>query len=343
MPSGELDIRPYTAADDAEALALDRACMQGTAYRLSFERPTFRRRAENFDDWAIFAGWLRGRIVALAGIATKPATLFGVPTTVAFGFDLRVHPDFRGRGLAGRMAGVAADWAWERSDLVYSWVAEDNRVSGAVLKRLHGRPLAAFRYLVYPTHRRLAPEREVRSASPEEVYARHVRRAGPFDLLTSPQVATMPGHVRSWTVRAGGELAACSAWDNSGILAEVVESLPRGLALAGAAFGTWPLTRARLPRIPGPGERIRSWYLHDVVATRPALGRDLVRHVAAEARERDIDFLYIAHPPSQAAWIQRVRKDHPRFFAPVLAYRMWGALKDDPGARLAAYVDIRDL
>ncbi|MGK7312769.1 MAG: GNAT family N-acetyltransferase [Candidatus Longimicrobiales bacterium M2_2A_002] len=343
-----LEIGRYSPADEAELLELERLCPQGTRFRLGFRRPAFRRRAESFDDWAIFTGRVNGRLIAVSAVATKPARLFGAPATVAFGFDLRVHPAFRGHGIGERMTRAGAEWGARRADLVYSWIATGNGASRTVLERVRGRPGARYRYLVCPTYRGRAPELPVRPADPGEVHETHVRRAGPFDVYTDPGVGRgTEGHVGAWIAHRGRVAAGCSAWDNSHILAEVVERLPRPLRIAGAALRSWPLDRPRLPCIPEPGEPLRSWYLHDFFARDPRAARSLIRHVALEARTAGIDFLHLVHLPDQAPAVRAVRAEYPRFLAPVLHYQMLTARDTrrggiGPSVR-TAYVDIRDL
>lgn len=343
-----LEIGRYSPADETELLELERLCPQGTRLRLGFRRPTFRRRAESFDDWAIFTGRVDGRLIAVSAAATKPALLFGAPAKAAFGFDLRVHPAFRGRGIGERMTRAGAEWSARRADLVYSWIATGNGASRTVLDRIRARPGARYRYLVCPTYRARPPELPVRPADPGEVHETHVRTAGPFDLYTDPGVDRgTEGHVGSWVAEHGGMAAGCSAWDNSHVLAEVVERLPRPLRLAGAAIRSWPFDRPRLPHIPEPGTPLRSWYLHDFFARDPRAARSLIRHVALEARAAGIDFLHLVHLPDQADPVRAVRADYPRFLAPVLHYEMLtapeeGRSGDGPRVR-TAYVDIRDL
>jgi GNAT superfamily N-acetyltransferase len=344
-PAERLEIGTYAARDDTEALELERSCVQGGRYGLGYRRPTFRRRAESFPKWTLITGRVGGRLVAIAGVAAKPAVLFGDPATVAVGFDLRVHPDYRGLGIGERMAGLAAAWGRERADLVYSWVAAENRASTIVMERVRGVPCALYRHLVYPVYRGLVPGRPARRAGYEEVHHTHVRFAGPFDLYCNPRDAGWSaGHVGSWIVRQGTDVAACSVLDNSSVLAEVVERLPTALRLLGAASNRWIGGGRLLPHIPRQGETLRSWYLHDAVATCPAAGRDLLRHVARQARDGGIDFLHLVYPPSQEGWVCEARKDVPRPFAPLLEFGMWGAGPAISRRPLrTAYIDVREL
>ena len=145
-------------------------------------------------------------------------------------------------------------------------------------------------------------------------------------------------------MREGSAVAGCSAWDNREILGEVVMGLPRRLRLLGGMLRMPPLRWARLPHVPRRGEALRSWYLYDAHATRPDLGVALIRHVAAAARKQGIDYLYLTHTAGQG-WVEAVRADYPRAFAPVIRYVMVGGWsRPEPLGRLdRLYVDIRDL
>ena len=92
----------YAPSDSDEALALDAACAQGGALRLSFRRPTFHARASAYPEHVILTARLDGRLVGTLAVAAKPVDFLGRPARAAFAFDLRVHPEARGRGLARR-------------------------------------------------------------------------------------------------------------------------------------------------------------------------------------------------------------------------------------------------
>lgn len=340
-----LEIELYTAEDNEEALALDRSVVQGDAFRLSFHRSTFHRRAENFAEHMLFTGRIEGRLAALIAVGFKDVVLRGSPMRAAFVFDLRVHPDFRRRGIARRICLDARDHCRSMADFAYSWIIDDNRAARAVVDLLDAEEVGAYRYLIYPTYRHLRPRRIPLETSLDEVHAQMVEVEGPFDLYTDPRRGgNLEPHVSSWIVRDGGDAAGCSIWDNRDILGEVVEALPLRLRMARGLFESPPFRAAEVPRIPGPGEQVRSWYLFDSFATRPQLAQDLMRHIAHLAREQDIDFCHLAHIESQA-WVSAVRADLPRIFAPVLRYLMLaGWDRPEPFPRLERiYVDVRDL
>ena len=340
-----LEIDFYSLEDNEEALLLDRAAAQGGAFRLSFHRSTFHRRAQNFTDHLLFTGRIEGRLVALAAVGFKDVVMRGETMRAALAFDLRVHPDFQRRGIGRRIARDARDCAREMATIAYSWVIDDNRAAQALLNMLDAEVVGSYRYLVYPTYRRLRARHAGSEASLDETHAGMLEVEGPFDLYTDPRRGgNLQAYVGSWVVRDGHDVAGCSAWDNRDILGEIVEALPLRLRMARALFEGPLLRGMELPHIPEPGEQLRSWYLFDAFATRPDLAVDLMRHVTDLARQQDIDYCHLPHIDTQT-WVSAVRAEVPRIFAPELRYLMLaGWDRSEPFPQLERiYVDVRDL
>ncbi len=345
MPEAEgLVLGTYRPEESDEALALERRCTQGTSYRLSFWRPTFHRRAEAYPEWRIVTARLEGSLVGLVAGAIKPVELRGEPMPAAFFFDLRVHPAFRGRGVARRLTAEIRAWASARADLAYTYAMADNGPAAGLVRLFGGVDVGGYAYLVYPTYRRWPASPGLAAASFEEVHRAMKRACGPFDLYARPEWRPgESGYAGSWMVRRGDDLAGCSAWSHQEVLAEVVESVPWGVQVADRVTRSWPFRLAPWPHLPRPGERLRSWYLFDCFATDAALARTLMRQVTRQAREQGLDYCYVIHGPRNH-WIRALRADVPRLFAPMLPYRLWADLPlhlSGPLDRL--YVDVRDL
>lgn len=338
-----LDLGVYRPEDSDEALALERQCMQGTSYRLSFRRPVFHARAETYAEWRIVTARWDGTLVGLAAAAIKSVELRGESLPAAFFFDLRVHPGFRGRGIARRLGAELYRWSGPRSALKYTFAMAENRPAAGVFTQAGAVDSGGFAYLVYPAYRPGNPWPAVTGVALEDVHDAMKRVAGPFDFYARPAVGTGTGYVGSWMVRHGADRAGCSAWSHADVLAEVVEAVPRAVRLAGRMVSAWPLRLGHWPHLPEPGERLRSWYLFDWFATDAAVATRLMRHVAGEARARGVDYCYVVHGPSDG-WIHRLRADIPRCFSPLLRYRLWVDLPARLAGPLhAVYVDVRDL
>jgi GNAT superfamily N-acetyltransferase len=339
-----LVIADYTPADDEEALDLDRRCAQGGVFRLSFERTTFRRRAENFREWRILTARLDGVLVGTIGAALKDVTLLGEQTRAAFIFDLRVHPPFRRMGIAKRLSEEILGWAFLNARVAYTYVVADNRITRHLAAVLGATLVADYEYLVYPTFRPESATSAVESATFEDVHEGFLGTASSLDFYANPECHRGGGgYVDSWFARRDGDVAGCSCWSNRGILGEVVERIPLSLRIAGQLLRAWPISRHRWPHVPRPGEELRSWYVFDFFASNAQLACEVMRRVESEAVRQGIDYCYIIHQPG-AAWLSAVRADVPRLFAPTIRYRLLARTAEGPLPEFdRIYVDIRDL
>jgi GNAT superfamily N-acetyltransferase len=341
-PADGLVIGGYTAADDEACLEIDRLAPQGAAWRLSFRREAFARRAENFDNHRVLVARLEGRVVGAVACAVKDVVLLGEPLKAAFYFDLRVDPACRRRRVGRRLTAAIMDWGRRQADFGYSYFVADN-ASVRSLSALFGVERAGgFRYLVLPTCRRTAPRTPVTRSTLDDVHEAHLEAVAPYDFHTDPRRGgRTDGWVSSWLACDGTRRGGASVWDNSAILAEVLVRAPLTMRCAARAFRAWP--RPGLPRLSLPGERIRSWYLFDVFGTDTAIVVDVVRRIAAEAREHDIDWLYLPHVDGDA-WPDAVRREAVPFFAPRVAYDLQATWARGPFPAIRRpYVDIRDL
>ena len=335
----------YVPSESGEALALDAACTQGGALRLSFRRPTFHARASAYPAHVILTARRDGRLVGTLAVAAKPVDFLGRAARAAFAFDLRVHPEARGQGLAADLAREGLAWAQRHADLTYAYTVDDNHAASRVCALMGLAEVGGYAYLVCPSASLPPPVEAAREVSYEEAHAAFCAAAGPFDLHADPGFRTgSRGYEGSWLLRSPSGVAACSAFSHRATLAEVVEELPAPLraarALADAGL-PWP---RRWPRLPRDGEELRSWYVFDVSASRPELGADLVRHVAGEARRRGIDWCHVVHT-GRDGWLGAVRARLPLLFSPVLRYRLLLRRFDGgPISRLERlHVDVRDL
>jgi GNAT superfamily N-acetyltransferase len=337
-------VRLYCRADNEEALELEKQCIQGKTFRMTFRRSAFHRRAENYSEWQIFTARIDNRLVGIAAVAVKDALLFGVATRASFFFDLRVHPEYRGRGIGRSLMRDACEWGIARSEIAYTYTLADNRTATYLGKMMGGKVVGGFSYLVYPVfHGSSAVPRAERvsfAAAHDAMLASSPR----YDFYSRPDLEARPGgYVGSWVSGNGGASAGCSAWNNHGILGEAIESVPGWLQLAGRVAGASRLFRHRFPRLPARGEELRSWYLFDFFSTDDRVGRDLMRFVARQAFDSGIDYCYLPHGPN-AGWIQAIKREAPSLIVPVVPYCMLAGGRNGQVSRIGSlYVDIRDL
>jgi GNAT superfamily N-acetyltransferase len=337
----EPTVEPYTPELSEACLALERACPQGEAFRLSFRRRAFHLRAQNFREWGIFVAREGDRVLGTAAVAFKTVFFRGERRPSAFFFDLRVHPEARRRGVAQRLTRKVLDWADARgAALHYLYCVDDNRAMRNLASLFGGGVAGGYRYLVWPAYRNLPVERPPREVTAAQVHEAYVAASGPFDFYCNPlEGGDLQGHVLSLL----GEAAGCSLWSNAGLLEEVVEATPWVYGALRRLLRTWPLRTRAWPHLPQSGEALRSWYVYDFFAARPAAGRQLMRQVNNLALARGIDFCYVICT-SASAWLSALQEEVPRLFAPLLPYCL--LVGPTTGQRIKTpriYVDIRDL
>lgn len=339
-----LVLSDYQPSESGEAMEIERAATQGSAYRLAFRRNAFHLRAEGFATHRIRTARLDGRLVGIGAAALKEVEFRGRPARAAFFFDLRVRPDVRGLGVGARLGEDLFAWAAPRSDLSYTYVMGDN-VTASRLGRRFGTDVGGYSYFVRPTSLARPVAAPLSLASKEELHERATREAGPFDFSSDPFAeGRTNGHAGSWFLASPGGLAGVSAWSTRGVLEEVVVSLPPPLRAARVLLRRLPRVTGGV-RIPEDGEALRSWYLFDFFAPDPLAARDLLRAIARVARERGVDWLYLPHAAGDPL-LSAARADVPRLFSPVVPYRLFlrqGNGDKEPGPVRRLSVDPRDL
>lgn len=339
---GSVAVEEYHPDMGPEALQLEASCTQGGSFRLGFRRVAFHRRAENFAVHRILVARLGRRMAGVVAVAIKPVELYRRQTSAAFLFDLRVHPSLRGRGIGQRLSSEAIAWGLGRAEIAYTYTMSDNRVVSYLSALFDATDVGSYCYSVIPTGRALPAPLQPARACFREVHEAMRGVSGGFDLYADPSAAMEGGgYVASWMARSGRAVAGCSAWTNREILAEVVESVPLELRALRSLARAFPRFGARFPRIPGDGEVLSSWYLFDYFSTDAALGQDLLRHVASEARGQGVDYLYLSHAPGDPH-ARAARRD--QLISPLIRYRLLARRRDGATPRIDRfYVDVRDL
>jgi len=331
----ELDIRPYSEADDAAAVALEAACVQGQSLALRFRRPSFTARSAVYDDAAIFCGWIGDRLVGTVAVARKPVELHGRSLQATYFYDLRVHPAFRGRGFAHALIRAALAERAAEAECVYILVAGQNASMLGVLEGNYRYPdevSIPLTYACVPVYRHRGVH--AAPAAPALVRSRHLAAVQPA-FVPAYRPDRMDGHVESVTVEGAG----CSLWTNADLLAEEVVRLPLPLRMLAAAR---PLLAPFLPmpEVPRPGAAIRSWFLYDVYAASEAtFGRllDAVNDRALDER-RVVLYLLLQDNNPLLAWTRAARR---LVFA--FPYRFIARGRLVPRVHDRLYLDIRDV
>lgn len=224
----------FTDADDKAALALERRCPQGTAFRIAFQRDRFVTRTEMFSTARLICAWDADRLVGIGGGAIKDVTWEGLPTRALMLYDFRIDPDNRREGIARSLALELIEWARPLAEIGYAYALGDNRAIREMARQWIGADAApAFSLLAHPTNRPAPKDAYISDADPLAVREFYVRTRGETTLECAPGSAlTGRQVVGSWQL-GDGATAGCTAWTTRGVLEEVVIGLPSAIRAAG--------------------------------------------------------------------------------------------------------------
>lgn len=339
-----IHFRDFAAADDNAALALERRCPQGQAFRIAFRRDRFAARTEAFSTARLICAWDAGRLAGVGGGAIKDVIWEGRQTRALMLYDFRIDPDYRREGIARSLALMLIDWARPLAEIGYAYALGDNRAIREMARQWIGAGAApAISLLAHPTHRPAPTDVCIIDADPLEVRNRYVRTRGEAAFACPPDPALTGRQVAgSWQL-AGGKAGGCTAWSTRGLLEEVVIGLPPTIRAAGRVLRTPLLRHLPLPHVPAIGEALRSWLVIDAHAPDPEAARTMLRAVAAKARTSGIDYCHVLAVPG-TPWLDAVRRSLPRLFAPAIPFTILARTLDGRPLQLAApIVDPRDL
>ncbi len=333
----QLRIVPYTLEDNEEALALEKTCPQGDALMLRFRRPTFHARSTVYEHSVILCAKEGERLVGIAAGALKQVMLHGRMVRALYGYDLRVHPDWRRYGTARKLAQAVID-ELSPAECIYSYVAGQNARALQFTRRAFGaRSVIELQYLVIPVFRQ-----KPGGARCEEVPASVVREGlvngtGGYELVPGFAGELMHGHVSSLVVKPG--TSGCSVWTNEALLAEEVVRLPMSIRfLRCLSIPLFPLHL--FPQIPGRGAVLKSLFIHDLFARSRSDLRELLSAVNNLAFSAGRTMLFILLQSGNPL-ITMVREAGFQFFSVPYVFLAKG--EEFPAQDEKLYIDIRDL
>lgn len=135
MPE-KVTIREATEEDGDALIALDRLCSMGLELTLAFDRsPDYFARYKAYERWtALVAEAPDGTLVGTGGMAAKTVLVAGRRSEAVYLMDLRVHPDWRRRGVATAIGDAVRDLL-AGYDLALAMVLRGNEPSLRLLKK----------------------------------------------------------------------------------------------------------------------------------------------------------------------------------------------------------------
>lgn len=331
------EISPYRLEDNAEALELERLCPQGKDLILRFVRPSFQARSGVYDNYKIFTAKLDGKLIGIAAGARKNIILKDNVIPVIYGYDLRVHPDFRKYGTAKILTDAVIKGFGEGINCAYTLVAGENDRAINFFKRGFGANVVIpLVYLFLPIYKKVKEKIEFQITDEEKVHNNFMKHNKDIDFISVFDRQRLFGHVKSISL---GEKAGGSIWTNENIFSEQVVSLPFNYNVL-RIFSDSIRPLIKLPVIPQKEEIIKSWFLYDLYAKDYDSLSHLLNSVNNLAYEEGKKFIYILlrKNDNYVRLITRTKKyafKHPYYFIAK------GSIYPDTNSKI--YIDIRDL
>jgi ribosomal protein S18 acetylase RimI-like enzyme len=334
----DISIAPFISEDDEAAIALERSCPQGNTVKLRFIRSSFRRRSEVYDKSIIVSAKSDGRLVGVAAGALKNVIFRGKAIQVLYGYDLRVHPDFRKFGLARKLTDAVMHYFPDRIDSYYTYVAGQNERAHAFVKRgIGAQVMIPLTYVIIPVYKKQHRVPEHNNVSMDEIHNLYHINNPEVEYFTDPDPVRLIGYVGS--VKLRDDKAGTSIWTNENILAEQVIGLPNRLKIM-RLMQKIAAPIVKLPRMPGIGETLKSWLLFDFFAMDEQSLRRLLRIVNNLALNSGKDFIYILLQNNNPL-LEMLQHSPLRMFT--LPYIFMAKGKELPDCDDHIYIDIRDL
>ena len=332
-----IDILPYTIDDNSAALALEDLCPQGKDIKLRFVRPSFHKRSEVYQKSRIVCAKFHGKLVGIAAGAEKILSFHGKTIRAVYGYDLRVHPDYRKYGTAKKLTDAVLEYFGNEIDCDYTYVGGQNQRALAHVSRGMGSCVKIpLTYHILPVHKPVKIKTDFEFNTISEVHSLYHEKNPAIEFITSLDPKQMIGYVNSITLN---KKAGASVWSNEDILAEQVVSMPRRLkSFRLIQKALYPLIK--LPKIPALGEIIKSWFLFDLFAIDDISLRQLLGTLNNFAFDNGKEFIYMLlqnnDPMADAIKRSGVR-------ALSVPYVFIAKGRCHPDTKDSIYIDIRDL
>jgi ribosomal protein S18 acetylase RimI-like enzyme len=334
----DINYVPYSVADNEDAIALESGCIQGESIALRFQRETFHRRSEVYENSQILCAKRSSELIGICAWAVKPLRYRDETIHAAYSYDLRVHPAYRGQGVAKGFVREASKILDNKMDCLYTLVSGENVRALSLVKRMYGTTQSLpLTYTIIPVYKRFRERKHFSISSAAEIHDLFLKENKEVDFLPELNGDRLIGFVTG--IIGEDACAGCSIWTNETLLAEQVVSLSWKYRVQRACFEALrPLVK--LPRIPKPLETIRSWFLFDLFARDADALHQLLRRVNNLALDHGRDFIYMLHQKGDPH-LSLIYSAGLRVYK--LPYFFLAKGRICPGKRDKIYIDIRDL
>jgi len=331
-----LRIEPYRDADNAAALELENRCPQGDSLEMRFVRTSFSRRSEVYDRYRLLCAREGDHLIGIAGAARKKVHLHGRDIVAAYGYDVRIDPDYRKHGTGLRLSRELMNGVGDR-DCTYTYISgENSRALGLLRFGFGPKVIIPLTYVIIPVYKYRRDSGRYGEVSGETLHKQYLLANPDMEFTPEYSPPRMLGHVTSFS---DGGSSGCSIWTNRELLAETITRLPCGLSMARKVFSLMARVM-NVPSIPAPGELIDSYFLYDLYARSDGELKSLLRQVGNHAFAGGQKFLY-ALLPNNSPVLAMMKRSHIMHFSMPYLFLAGGKIYPHPEDQI--YVDIRDL
>jgi GNAT superfamily N-acetyltransferase len=334
-----MKITPYTLEDNEAALDLEEQCVQGESIVLKYRRPTFHARSQVYDKYRILCAKIDNNLVGITAWAEKLVKLHGEIISTAYNYDLRVHPDYRKKGVAISLTKAMFSNIGQEVDCIYTLIAGENiRALGLAQKIFETKLAIPLTYVIIPVYKKFKQADNYFLAGANEVQTQYFKTNDQTDFIPEFSEKKMIGYVSS-TILAKEKVGGCSLWTNENLLAEQVVAIPRSYRIQ-RIFSKLLRPFVKLPYIPKPADIIPSWFLYNLYAGSEENFRSLMVSVNNFAFEKGRKYLYVLLQNNDQILAFFKGAGHRIFTIP---YYFLAKGRITPTLTDKIYIDVRDL
>ena len=334
---GNIVLSPYNLNDSEELLKLEQLCPQGTNFSLRFVRPTFHACSEVYEDYKIITAKVDGKLVGVTAASKKNILMRDRIIKAIYGYDLRVHPNFRKYGTARILTKNIIEMFGDEIDCLYSFVSGENERALNFVKRNFGaRVSIPLTYLIIPVFRKLRQKEDFEFSNPTDITNNYLIQNPNLVFISRCDEKYLLGHVNSIKMNNG---AGCSIWTNKNLISEQVDNIPLSYDMMRFVFNNIrPFLK--LPVIPHKSQIIKSWFLYDLYAKDIDGLKNILAVVNNLAFSKGRDFVYILLQNDNPL-ISLIKKLRLILFSQPYWFIAKGNFFPQESERI--YIDIRDL
>lgn len=330
-------LEPYDIKDNDEVIEIEKLCPQGGNLSLKFVRPTFHARSEVYEDYRILTAKMDGKIIGVTAAANKKVLMHNKKINAIYGYDLRVHPDFRKYGTAKILTKAVIEMFGDDIDCLYSFVSGENERALNFVKRNFGAKVAIpLTYLIIPVFGKMKSQMSYEVTNPTEIKNNYILQNPGMVFNSQSEEKYLLGHVNSIKI---GNRAGCSIWTNENLISEQVDNLPFRYNMMRILFNTIK-PFFRLPIIPKKNEILKSWFLYNLYSMDAGGIKEIISVLNNLAFSNGKNFLYILLQNDDRL-LPLIKKSRKILFS----QPYWFLAKGNCFPQLSdnIYIDIRDL